>query len=117
MKEKIKQSLAARQHMIDNQIYTNKVENEFMPLPLQGVAYIDGDLPLGENRILMEPMVFARLLEFADIKKHEKILVIGCGTGYPVAVISGLAEQVIGLENNINFIFNHPLIFHLFLEK
>jgi len=107
----------ARQSMIDSQIYTNKVENEFVlavlesvpreefvPEKLRGVAYIDEDLSLGEGRFLMEPMIFARLLQLADIKKAEKVLVVASSTGYAVAVIAALAGQVVGLENNINFI-------------
>ncbi len=106
-----------RKHMINSQIYTNKVENEFVlaalaavpredfvPEKLRGVAYVDEDLDLGEGRFLMEPMIFARLLQLAEIKDSEKVLVVGSSTGYTVAVIAALCKQVIGLENNINFI-------------
>lgn len=107
----------ARKQMIDSQIYTNKVEDEFVlaaletvpreefvPEKLRGVAYIDEDLNLGEGRFLIEPMVFARMLQLANFKKDEKVLVVASASGYPVAVIAALAGQVVGLENNINFI-------------
>lgn len=108
---------SSRQNMVNSQIYTNKVENEyvltalqlipreeFVPEKLRGVAYIDDNLPLGEGRFIMEPMIFARLLQIADIRKHEKVLVLPCATGYPVAVISELAKEVVGLDDNINFL-------------
>lgn len=107
----------SRLHMVKSQIATNKVgdqyvlaalevipREEFVPEKYRGVAYLDDDLPIGEGRILMEPMIFARLLQLADISKDEKVLVIGAATGYPVAVISQLAGEVVGLEDNINFI-------------
>ena len=107
----------ARQHMLKNQIYTNKVQDElvlaaleaipreeFVPENLRGVAYIDEDLRLGAGRFLMEPAVFARLLQLAEIKKSEKVLVVPAATGYAVAVIAQLALEVVGLENNINLI-------------
>lgn len=113
----LKNTLLARKHMIDSQIYTNKVEDErvlaaiqaipreeFVPEKYRGVAYIDEDLVIGEGRFLMEPMIFARLLQTADIKKTDKVLIVGAGTGYAVAVIAALAGEVVGLEDNINFV-------------
>ena len=113
----MQESKTARHNMLDSQIYTNKVEDqrvlaaidivpreEFVPQHLRGVAYIDQDLDIGDDRFLMEPMIFARLLQLADIQKTEKVLVVGSATGYTVAVIAALAKQVIGLENNINLI-------------
>lgn len=107
----------ARKNMVDCQIHTNKVESEqvlaalqstpredFVPDRFHGVAYLDEDLPIGEGRYLMEPMVFAKLLQLADINDSQKVLVIGAGTGYAVAVIAQLAREVIGLEDNINLI-------------
>jgi len=114
MSEKIS---SARENMLNSQIYTNKVDDEFVlaaieavprenfvPENLRGVAYVDKDLPLGDGRILMEPMVFARLLQLAEIKETEKVLVVASATGYAVAVIAGMAAEVVGCENNLNFI-------------
>lgn len=113
----LKNTLLARKHMVDSQIYTNKVEDEkvlaairaipreeFVPEKYRGVAYVDEDLVIGEGRFLMEPMIFARLLQTAEIKKTDKVLVIGAGTGYAVAVIAAIANEVVGVEDDINFI-------------
>jgi protein-L-isoaspartate(D-aspartate) O-methyltransferase len=104
---------AARRNMIDSQLRTNKVTDPgvldamgsiprevFVPPALAGVAYVDDDLPLGEGRYLMEPMVFARLLQHAEIRPTEVVLDIGCGTGYSSAVAAKLAATVIALESD-----------------
>ena len=108
---------SARKNMVDCQIHTNKVNDirvlsaleivpreNFVPEKYKSVACVDSDLPIGEGRFIMEPMIFARLLEVANFTKEEKVLVVACGTGYSVAVIAQLAGEVVGLENHINCI-------------
>lgn len=72
---------------------------KFVPDALRGSAYVDEDLPLGQGRFMLEPLVFARLLELADIQPHEHVLDIGCGLGYSAAVISKLARRVTAVES------------------
>jgi protein-L-isoaspartate(D-aspartate) O-methyltransferase len=104
---------AARTHMIESQIRPNKVTDErllealgqlrrelFVPEPLQSVAYIDEDLPIGRGRYLMEPMVAARLIQAAAVQRTDMALVVGAGTGYEAAVISRLARAVVALEED-----------------
>lgn len=102
---------AARHNMVDCQIRTNKVTDRrlieamreiprerFVDAPQQAIAYIDGDLPLGNGRYLMEPMVLARMLQGLDIGPEDAVLDIGAATGYSSAVIARLALAVIALE-------------------
>jgi protein-L-isoaspartate(D-aspartate) O-methyltransferase len=104
---------AARTHMIESQIRPNKVTDErllealgqirrelFVPGPLQSIAYIDEDLPIGRGRYLMEPMVAARLIQAASVQRTDIALVVGAGTGYEAAVISRLARAVVALEED-----------------
>src|ERR1700761_5948833 len=97
---------AARNHMIESQIRTNKVLDErlieamrelpreaFLPESLQARAYIDDDLPLGAGRYLIEPMVVARLLQSADVRATDNTLVVGAGTGYAAALVAKLASS------------------------
>ena len=66
----------ARRNMIDGQLRPNRVTNtqllaaiadlpreRFLPDGLRSVAYADDDVPLGNGRFLMEPMVLARLIQ------------------------------------------------------
>lgn len=72
---------------------------KFVPDNLRGSAYVDDDLPLGQGRFMLEPLVFARLLSLADIQPDEHVLDIGCGLGYSAAVISKLARHVTAVES------------------
>ena len=104
---------AARTHMIESQIRTNKVTDErvldafagirrelFVPEHLRQVAYIDEDLPLGGGRYVMEPMVAARLLQVAKAERTDTALIVGAGTGYEAALVSCLARNVVALEED-----------------
>ena len=103
---------AARVNMVEGQIRPNKVTDErllealhrlprerFVPGPLSAMAYIDDDLPLGNGRFLIEPMVLARLLQEAEIGPRDRVLDIGCATGYSTALIAELAGSVVGVES------------------
>nr|ALS90192.1 protein-L-isoaspartate(D-aspartate) O-methyltransferase (PCMT) [uncultured bacterium] len=48
----------------------------------------------------MEPSPFAKLLQLADVRQGDVVLVIGAGTGYSAAVIARLAGSVVALECN-----------------
>ncbi len=70
----------------------------FVPDSLKGVAYIDEEVPLGFGRFLMQPLVFARMLKYAEILANETVLDVACGTGYSSAVLSKLAQKVVAVE-------------------
>lgn len=103
----------ARTSMINSQLRPNRMNDEdiihaiegvkreeFVPKAMRGVAYCDDDIDIGSGRYLMEPMIFAKLLGYAEIKKSDLVLDIGCATGYSSAVISELADAVVALEED-----------------
>jgi protein-L-isoaspartate(D-aspartate) O-methyltransferase len=104
---------AARANMIERQLQPNKITDErvinafatlrrelFVPEPLRAVAYSDNDLPLGNGRYLMAPMVAARLLQAAEIGRNDNALVVGAGVGYEAALIALLGRGVVALETD-----------------
>jgi len=104
---------AARHMMVEAQLRTNRVVDPalltalesvpreiFVPKQLAGGAYIDGPVPVGNGRALMEPMVFGRLLQSAEIKPTDVVLDIGCASGYSAAVLSYVASTVVALESD-----------------
>jgi protein-L-isoaspartate(D-aspartate) O-methyltransferase len=104
---------AARLNMVEGQLRTNGVTDpallegflavpreRFVPEPLQGVAYVDDDVPLGNGRYLMEPLVLARLVMLAELHPKARVLVVGAGSGYDAAIVSQLAGGVIALESD-----------------
>ena len=103
----------ARLNMIEGQIRPNKVTDgrvlaamaevpreRFVPKKLQGAAYVDEDLAVAPGRYLMEPAVFARLLQAAAIAPTDLVLDIGCATGYSTAVLARLAATVVAVESD-----------------
>ncbi len=103
----------ARHNMVENQIRPNRVTDArvlaaldsvprelFVPESVRSIAYLDGDIDLGNGRRMLEPMVFARLLQNAEIQPNEVVLDVGCGTGYSAAVLARLASTVVALEND-----------------
>lgn len=101
----------ARHNMVESQIRTNKVTDEmllaalrdiprerFVPRAQQGIAYVDEDIPIGNGRYLMEPMVLARLLQEAEIGKDDIALEVGAGSGYASALLARLAGTVVALD-------------------
>lgn len=102
---------AARHMMVEAQLRTNRVitpelivalesvpRENFVPRQMAGGAYIDGAVPIGNGRSLMEPMVFGRLLQTAAIKESDVVLDVGCASGYSAAVLSHVASTVVALE-------------------
>lgn len=102
-----------RRTMVETQLRTNKVTDErvlkamgtipretFVPPALAKLSYIDEDIDIGKGRYLMDPMVFARMVQAAEITEEDFVLVIGCGTGYPAMVLGRLAKAVVALESD-----------------
>jgi protein-L-isoaspartate(D-aspartate) O-methyltransferase len=103
----------ARTRMVESQLRPNKVTDKrlldafftihrelFVPEHLRVVAYVDEDLPLGNGRYLMEPMVAARLLQAAAVERTDTALIVGAGTGYEAALVAVLTRNVVALEED-----------------
>lgn len=102
---------AARTHMVDSQIHTMGVVNEdlleafrtvpredFVPDEKRGFAYTDEDLPVSADRILMEPVTHARLLQAAAPTGSDTVLDIGGATGYSAAILAKVVSKVVCVE-------------------
>lgn len=113
----VSDTTAARFHMVEGQIRPNKVTDEhlvqalldmprelFVPKSARGIAYVDQALPVGQGRFLLEPMLFARLLQEAVIEPTDVVLDVGCATGYSTAILSRLAATVVGIESDSDLV-------------
>ncbi len=98
----------ARLNMVENQLRPHQIDDprllgamrevpreHFVPKILRGVAYADEDLRLPAGGHLIEPLVLARLIQAAQIKPQEVVLLLGCTTGYAGAILARLAATVI----------------------
>ncbi len=103
----------ARSNMVDSQVRPNKVNDprilaamrqlpreRFLPPKQAALAYVDQDVRLSDGRVLIEPMVMARLLQLTAIEAGERALVVAAGTGYGAAVLAACGARVVALEDS-----------------
>ncbi|MCX6749690.1 MAG: protein-L-isoaspartate(D-aspartate) O-methyltransferase [Candidatus Pacearchaeota archaeon] len=80
----------------------SKVNREdFLPYSLKKKAYDDTALPIGNGQTISQPYTIALMLSELDLKKGQKILEIGSGSGYVLALIAeiiGETGKIFGLE-------------------
>ena len=88
----------ARDNMVDGQIRTSDVTDSaliaamravprelFVPEALRPVAYQGESLEVAPGRRLLDPRVFAKLAQLAEIKAGDRVLDLGAATGYSTA--------------------------------
>ena len=103
----------ARRLMVEGQIRTADVTDtavldamrslpreRFLPPALAQLAYMDGDVPVRRGRTLLRPMVLAKLVQAARIEASDRVLLVGCATGYSAALIARLGASVVALEED-----------------
>src|SRR3712207_6782143 len=99
---------SARQHMVDSQLRPNAVTDDrlvasmatvpreiFVPAERRFLAYADEDLTYGAaapgSRCILRPMTFGRMVQLLGIRAEDRVLDVGCGTGFSCAILSHLA--------------------------
>ena len=83
----------ARFNMIEQQIRPWEVLD-----PYRNLAFADMEIPLGEGQVMLAPRVEARLLQELAVRKSDRILEIGTGSGYMAALLAARGEHVVSLE-------------------
>ncbi len=104
---------AAREMMVDCQVRPSDVtrygivdamltvpRERFVPPSKRPVAYAGEAVEQGKNRWLLDPRVFAKMVDAAEINPDDVVLDIGCGLGYSSAVLSRLCRAVIAVESD-----------------
>ena len=71
---------------------------DFCPPAYRAMAFVDTELPLPAGQCMLAPKVEARLLQELHVRKHERVLEIGAGSGYMAALLARRAQHVITLE-------------------
>ena len=104
---------AARRMMVDGQVRTSDVNDlriiaamlelpreRFVPEANADLAYLDLDVAVGSGRRLLKPMVLAKMVQAAAVKADDRVLDVGCATGYSSALLARLAYSVFALEED-----------------
>ena len=103
----------ARDTMIDSQMRPEGVNDPaviaavrsvarelFVPEAQRPLAYIDRAVPLGEGRFLAPATALGLLLTQLAPKPGERALVVGCGTGYSLALLNEMGLEATGVESH-----------------
>jgi len=103
--------LMRRTMMVDTQVRPSDVtkfpiiaalldvaREDFVPEAQRETAYVGEHLHIGGGRVLLDPRIFAKLLDAVDIQPDETVLDLGCGLGYSAAVLARLGRAVTAVE-------------------
>jgi protein-L-isoaspartate(D-aspartate) O-methyltransferase len=109
--------LAARTNMIDAQIRSADVTDprihaamaavareRFVPTARRALAYADVAVEVAPGRFLLDPRSLAKGLQLAGVRAEDRVLDVGCATGYSSAVLGRLAKSVIALEQDADLV-------------
>lgn len=101
----------ARFNMVEQQIRTWEVldqgvldllyavpREEFVPQAYRKLAFADMEIPLGEGESMMAPKMEARIVQALALRKTDRVLEVGTGSGYLTALLARCAAHVYSLE-------------------
>jgi protein-L-isoaspartate(D-aspartate) O-methyltransferase len=71
---------------------------EFIGAGYAHLAYGDHPLPIEAQQTISQPYIVALMIQAARIRLGDRVLEVGAGSGYAAAVISRIAERVVGIE-------------------
>lgn len=101
----------ARITMIESQVRTWEVldqsvldlllvvrREEFVPGKYRALAFADMEIPLGHGEAMLSPKLEARMVQELGIRRTDKVLEVGTGSGYVTALCAKLGGQVVSVE-------------------
>ena len=105
----------ARKMMVINQLKPNNIKNDaildlfmnvskdsFLPDEKRSSAYSDNEIHLIKDRYYLSNLQIAKMINFSNFDKSDKVLHIGALTGYVSMLISKLVSKVIAIESDID---------------
>jgi protein-L-isoaspartate(D-aspartate) O-methyltransferase len=99
--------------MVERQLRRRGIEDErvlaamaevprerFLPAEVQGDAYRDGAVAIGEGQTISQPWIVACMTALLRLGGDERVLEVGTGSGYGAAVLSRCCAQVVTIERH-----------------
>ena len=77
---------------------------EFVPAPYRSLAFVDMEIPLGHGESMWSPKLEARCVQSLQLRKTDRVLEIGTGSGYLTALLASLAAKVHSVEIHAEFL-------------
>ncbi|MCX5859904.1 MAG: protein-L-isoaspartate(D-aspartate) O-methyltransferase [Proteobacteria bacterium] len=101
LRREMVQSQLERRNLKDQRVLEamRKVpRHRFVPEQSRSEAYDDHPLPIGEGQTISQPYMVAIMTELLELRGGEKVLEIGTGSGYQLAILAELAREVFSVE-------------------
>ena len=73
----------------------------FVPPRDRRRAYRDGALPIGSGQTISQPWIVAAMAQALELAGEERVLEVGCGSGYSAAVLSLLCRELVTIERHV----------------
>lgn len=70
----------------------------FVPAEHHSEAYRDHPLPIGKDATISAPHMVAINTELLEVEEDSRVLEIGSGSGYQLAILAELGKQAVGVE-------------------
>jgi protein-L-isoaspartate(D-aspartate) O-methyltransferase len=72
--------------------------HEFVLPDYLNQAYADQPLPIGYGQTISQPYIVAAMTELLKLKRGDKVLEVGTGSGYQAAILAQLTDEVYSVE-------------------
>jgi len=102
---------AQRQRMVERQLKARDIKDErvlaamgkvpreaFVPPESRDASYEDGPLPIGYDQTISQPYIVAFMTEQLRLKRSDRVLEIGTGSGYQAAILAELVSEIYSVE-------------------
>jgi protein-L-isoaspartate(D-aspartate) O-methyltransferase len=104
-------TITQRNAMVEDQLVARGINDErvlramgkiprhlFIDETMQGRAYGDHPLPIGEGQTISQPYVVAWMTDALNLASTDRVLEIGTGSGYQAAVLAEIVSEVYTIE-------------------
>ncbi len=105
------QFINKRGYMVQSQVIARDIKNPdlidamlrvprhmFVPEKYMEYAYNDRPLPIGYDQTISQPYIVALMTDILNLKKGDKVLEIGTGSGYQAAILYEMGCNVYTVE-------------------
>jgi protein-L-isoaspartate(D-aspartate) O-methyltransferase len=102
---------AAREHMVKQDLQGRDIidkavlaamakvpRHEFVPPEYLDQSYADHPLPIGYGQTISQPYIVALMTQLARVKRGDRVLEVGTGSGYQAAILAELTDEVYSIE-------------------
>ena len=83
----------------------------FVSEALSDQAYGDFPLPIGEQQTISQPFIVAEMTQALELKKDDRVLEIGTGSGYQAAILAEIVYRVYTIERINSLYINARRLF------